>query len=88
MIKLTIKKAGGKITNKKKVNVKKVVKRKGDRDGKSLSKKLLQLQAGLSSPQTQVNTIELTHLVPKISLAQLGQQVLADKTAQLDSKAQ
>ena len=46
--------------------LKNVLKRKGDRDkdddygGKGLSKKLRQLQAGLSSLQTQVNTIELT----------------------------
>ena len=46
--------------------LKNVLKRKGDRDkdddygGKGLSKKLRQLQAGLSSVQTQVNTIELT----------------------------
>ena len=78
MIKLTIKKAGGKITNKKKVNVKKVVKRKGDRDGKSLSKKLLQLQAGLSSLQTQVNTIDLTHC-PQDLASPIGPAVVGGK---------
>ena len=62
----------------------KSLKRKGDRDkdddhcGKGLSKKLRQLQAGLSSLQTQVNTIELTpdpqDLANPIGLAGVGGQ--------------
>jgi hypothetical protein len=71
----------------------KSLKRKGDRDkdddhcGKGLSKKLRQLQAGLSSLQTQVNTIELTPGFQDPA-GQLGQQVLTDKTVQLERKTQ
>jgi hypothetical protein len=73
--------------------LKNVLKRKGDRDkdddygGKGLSKKLRQLHAGLSSLQTEVNTIELT---PGLQgpAGQLDQQVLTGKTVQLERKAQ
>ncbi len=58
--KVTINKTDGKITIKKKINIKKVVKKKGGKGNNGVPKQIRNLQAGLASLQTQVDTIELT----------------------------
>jgi hypothetical protein len=87
--KTTIKKADGKITIKKKVTIKKVTKKKGGEGNNVLPKKIRELQAGLSTLQTQVDTIELTpspmvNPVNKGPLDQQVQQVLMEQTVLMD----